>query len=259
MSDAHAVPARTITPPLSTGEVNFLWWFIQGSLMNAPVREDLRRGWGPCERHALALLVVENALRPHYLHGPVILFHDLMKRAVAAYAYAWPLHDLRTRHALTPTRPCHFCAMGIDASTTGDLPHERYLCASDETNLRAFMAKTYEGWRSWVCPTCTGAPGSVLCRRHILEVHEAWAQGAFEDERARIGGLAEHLGRYERAFAVDYQGTDTIDDRAALIAAAGWVAGWGQLWDFWTADSSSERASQYDRGGQHTEAEAPPR
>jgi len=232
-------PTRTLSPPLSTGEVNFLWWFIQGSLMNAPVREDLRRGWGPCERHTLAVLIIENALRPHYLHGPVILFHDLIKRAVAAYAYAWPLHDLRTRLALTPSRPCHFCALGIDAASRGDVPHDRFVHAGDETNLRNFMADTHDGWRSWVCPACTGrsGQGGMLCRRHLLDDGKAWDHREFASQREKLEGLADHLDRYERAFSVDYHGTDNAADHAALIAAAGWLGGWGQLWKFWTMAS----------------------
>lgn len=238
MDEIHDSPSRTLTPPLSTGEVNFLWWFIQGSLMNAPVREDLRRGWGPCERHALAVLIIENALRPHYLHGPVILYHDLMKRAVAAYAYAWPLHELRTRHALTPTRECHFCALGIDASATGDVPYDRFLRATDESSLRNFMLMTHDGWRPWVCPRCTGMAGGRLCRHHIVESRGTWERGELEEERASVELLAQRLCHYERAFSVDYQGTETTLDRSALIAAAGWLSGWRLLWKFWMSEHS---------------------
>lgn len=228
-------------PPLSTGEVNFLWWFIQGSLMNASVRDDLRRGWGPCQRHTLALLIVENALRPHYLHGPVILFHDLIKRAVAAYSYAWPLHDLRTRLALTPSRPCHFCALGIDASASGAVPFERFARARDEAHLLDLMSRTYDGWRPWVCPTCTGEAGGALCRQHVLADSNAWDHDAFASQRSRLETLEEHLARYERSFSVDHHGTDTESDHASLIAAAGWSAGWETLWSFWQASVRSDQ------------------
>lgn len=238
MDEVCTLPDRTLMPPLSTGEVNFLWWFIQGSLMNAPVREDLRRGWGPCERHTLAVLIIENALRPHYLHGPVILYHDLMKRAVAAYAYAWPLHELRTRRALTPARPCHFCALGINPASVGDVPRERFLRASDESSLRNFMRITYDGWRPWVCPECTGMPGGRLCRQHVVESRGTWAIREFEEERNDIEELTERLCRYERAFSVDYQGTDTTLDRSALIAAAGWLSGWRLLWNVWMSEDN---------------------
>lgn len=33
-----------MTAPLSGGEVDFLWWFIQGSIMDANVRAQLRGG-----------------------------------------------------------------------------------------------------------------------------------------------------------------------------------------------------------------------
>lgn len=37
---------------LSGGEIHYLWWFIQGSIMNPDTRYKLRDSWGLCERHA---------------------------------------------------------------------------------------------------------------------------------------------------------------------------------------------------------------
>ncbi len=119
------------------------------------------------------------------------------------------------------------------------------------------MRETRDGWLAWVCPICTGVPGGLLCRGHTVEAHEAWAHADFEEERIQIGKLAGRLDRYERAFTVDYQGTDTVADRAALIAGAGWASGWGQLWDFWTAEASHDEAAPVQaaaRPGEHGSA-----
>jgi hypothetical protein len=70
---------------LSDGEIYFLWWFIQGSIMSPMTRKRLWNGWGMCERHAWAFIAVEAAFRGDYLMGPAILYEDLMQRALASF------------------------------------------------------------------------------------------------------------------------------------------------------------------------------
>jgi hypothetical protein len=50
--------------PLPDGEIHYLWWFIQGSIMEPEMRGRLRRTWGA--------LAVEAAYRHGYLHGPAV-------------------------------------------------------------------------------------------------------------------------------------------------------------------------------------------
>jgi hypothetical protein len=47
--------------PLTDGEIHYLYWFIQGGIMNVDTRWALRRAWGFCARHAWAALAVEMA------------------------------------------------------------------------------------------------------------------------------------------------------------------------------------------------------
>ena len=46
---------------LSDGEIHYLYWFIQGSIMVPNIRRRLRRAWGFCERHAWGYILVEAA------------------------------------------------------------------------------------------------------------------------------------------------------------------------------------------------------
>lgn len=55
--------------------------------------------------------------------------------------------------------------------------------------------------------------GATLLRHHGLTV-------------SRISG---HLGRFEHSFRWDSRGTDSAEDRGALIAAIGWCGGWGEI------------------------------
>ena len=75
----------------SEGEVYYLWSFIQGSIMIPETRWQLRRAWGMCERHAFVAVAVECAHRRAFLHGPAILYRDLMERARAAFDVTGPL------------------------------------------------------------------------------------------------------------------------------------------------------------------------
>ncbi len=61
--------ATSTYQPLSSGEVHFLWWFIQGSIMDIDVFWRLRRAWGLCERRTTAWLVVEAAFRMAFCTG----------------------------------------------------------------------------------------------------------------------------------------------------------------------------------------------
>lgn len=46
---------------LSPGEIHFLWWFIQGNIMNPSPQVRLRKNWGVCERRAWGWMAVNAA------------------------------------------------------------------------------------------------------------------------------------------------------------------------------------------------------
>lgn len=92
--------------PLTDGEIHYLYWFMQGGIMNVDTRWALRRAWGFCARHAWAALAVEMAFRSDYLLGPAILWVDLLERCLIAWR-------------LRPTGSCTICNMGIYWATKG--------------------------------------------------------------------------------------------------------------------------------------------
>jgi hypothetical protein len=47
--------------------------------------------------------------------------------------------------------------------------------------------------------------------------------------RILLKDVLEHLGLYRQSFVWGYHGTETDEDRAALISAVGWCSGW-QPW-----------------------------
>ena len=68
---------------LSDGEIHYLYWFIQGSIMVPDIRHELRRAWGFCERDTWSYILVEAAFYRGYMHGAALLYEDLLTPAVS--------------------------------------------------------------------------------------------------------------------------------------------------------------------------------
>ncbi|RDU97817.1 hypothetical protein [Trinickia dinghuensis] len=219
-------------PELSDGEVDFLWWFIQGSIMDPDVRQRLNAHWGLCARHSLAFFVVEAAFRPHLIHGCSILYRALIQRATKVL-------DDRGVHSLMPanacrfmlreTGPCHMCDLQYDEHSAASAPLERLAQGRDSSNARRFAVENRSGWLPFVCGRCTGNAGPVLCRAHLIDALGQPHAGEVQSQHAYVEAIGAHLANFENAFRWDCRDTDTPEDRGALIAAIGWCAGWGQL------------------------------
>ena len=231
------VPAPSgLAPPsaltLSDGEVDFLWWFIQGSIMDAEVRARLNAHWGMCARHALAFFCVEAAFRPHLIHGSTILYNELMHRAdhlLGGHGLYSVAPAGVARHRLRPSGPCHMCSLGYGPESPGNAPPERLAHGRDLANARAFASENRDGWLPYVCGQCAGNSSEVLCRAHLIAAMEHDGASALRHHGVTVSRISGHLGRFEHAFRWDSRGTDSAEDRGALIAAIGWCGGWGEI------------------------------
>jgi hypothetical protein len=225
---AAPVPAKLSAPALSDGEVNFLWWFMQGSIMDLEVRRALWDGWGLCERHAIGWLTVEAAFRRRYLHGPAIVYAELIARAREALAVrGWPSRRLRTR--LRTKARCHLCALGYGPNSGGYAPPARMQAGRDPANLRAFLRECRPSWRPYVCGHCAGDERRTLCRVHLIESLATLSDAELAGQRRSIDTIAQGAARYESSYRWELRGTDTTVDRGAFVAAVGWCSGWGGL------------------------------
>jgi hypothetical protein len=208
--------------------VNFLWWFMQGSLMDADVRRALWRGWGMCERHALAWLQVEAAFRRGYLHGPAIVYAELMERARAVVERGG---RRRARRALQAQAPCHLCDLGYGPASPGHAPAARMLIGGDPTRLRAFIVGSRGEWTRFVCGRCIGSQASARCRIHLIEALAKGTDDAIDEQRRLVRAIAAGAERYQASFIWERRGTDTAADRGGFVAAVGWCSGWRLLLD----------------------------
>lgn len=217
---------------LSDGEVDFLWWFIQGSIMDADVRARLYAHWGMCARHALGFFCVEAAFRPHLIHGSTILYNELMRRA-SHLLDGHGLYGLApagvARHRLRLSGPCHMCSLGYGPGSSGNAPPERLAQGHDLANARTFAKENRDGWLPYICRRCSGDGSGALCRPHLIESTDHEEVPALRHQGATASAIAEHLARFEHSFRWDSRGTDSAADRGALIASIGWCSGWREI------------------------------
>jgi hypothetical protein len=232
--------------PLPEGEIHYLWWFIQGSIMEPEMRGRLRRAWGFCGRHAWGALAVEAAYRSgYYFHGPAVLYQDLMERGARALGRTAAAPARRLARRLRATGPCPVCEMGFARLGRGAAPEARIAQGRDARPLQTFAEKTQAHWWRTVCGVCLGAATAPRCRPHLVE---ALTRGGSVDLRAQ-GELAEslraHVTAYARSFRWECRDTETDEDRAALVSAVGWCSGWQAWLPLLTGRSSPEEGAPH--------------
>lgn len=227
----HGVPPRYGRPAVleelrfSDGEIHYLWHFIQGSIMVPDTRIRLRRAWGMCERHSFGFLAVEAAFKDDFLHGAAVLYEDLMERTRARITGRGPLSQPLVGRRLRAIGPCPMCEMGYGPRTRGIGNPAMLEQGRQLRNIRAFARSTEPGWRTLVCGRCAGSEDTPRCRVHL---RDELARGVadLDAQRAQVRWIAEHISRYARSFRWEDRGTDTPEDRSALIGAVGWCSGW---------------------------------
>jgi hypothetical protein len=210
----------------STGEINFLYWYIQGMIMDPDVRWELRRGWGFCERHAWVTLLVEAAFRPGFLHGPSLVYEDILGRALAAFNISGTLRNSHLRLRLRAKGPCMLCKMGFGPESKASVRKELVETGRNPSALLSFALETREYWSRTVCGRCEQTESGERCRRHLLE---DGAGNSLTRHREFLRDLHGHLVIYARSFCWDFRNTEKSEDKAALISAVGWCSGWGPL------------------------------
>jgi hypothetical protein len=210
------------------GEIHFLYWFIQGSIMNPSTRWKLRHSWGMCDRHSFAFIAIEAAFRDFFLHGQAVLYQDLMERAVAAFKAPTPFYAYKIAGRLRESESCLLCEIGYGPDSKA-LYHPKYIDEGNDLRpIRSFADETEPLWRAKVCGRCAENDTPLLCRIHLREsLHSGNCD--LPEQRAYVQDIFKRISRYAHSFVWGYHGTDTMEDRAALIEAIGWLNGW-RVW-----------------------------
>ena len=223
---ARIFPPDIAKVQLSGGEIHYLWWFIQGSIMAPSVRHRLRKAWGFCERHAWAAILVEASFRQGYMHGPAILYEDLLQPALPALGLKGPLKNWRLIVNLNEKGPCMMCDMNLGPETKGAANEALIVRGRNATELRRFAESTRAYWERTICGRCLGNGSWPRCRRHLIQDALEGSVENLSRHRALISDLTKHITLYSRSFRWGFQGTEKEENKAALISAVGWCSGW---------------------------------
>ncbi len=211
---------------LSPGEIHFLWWFIQGSIMNPSTRTRLRRAWGMCQRHSWGWMVVEAAFRNAYMHGPAVLYEDLMVSAARLFKVRGPGQLGRIARRLREKHPCLMCEEGYNSASKGFVKPHIVKQGRDLTQFRLLAARTQAFWGNRVCGSCTNTDSPLRCRIHLIAELSSGHASDIAFHRDALVNIVERIRRYARSFQFEFQGTRTYEDEAALIEAVAWCCGW---------------------------------
>jgi len=211
---------------LSDGEIHYLYWFIQGSIMVPNIRRRLRRAWGFCERHAWGYILVEVAFCRGFMHGASLLYEDLLFLGLSAFNIKGPLKNWRVMKNLISRGPCPMCEMGFGPYSKGIVRSEIIERGRDITELYALARKTETYWEKTICGRCTGNKSDNRCRRHLIEDISNGLTDQLSNNKALIDYIYCHISLYHRSFRLEFQGSQTEEDMSALISAVGWCSGW---------------------------------
>jgi len=214
---------------LSGGEIHYIWWFIQGSIMVPSVRHQLRKAWGLCERHAWGTLLAEASFRHGYLHGPAILYEDILESAVRALRSRGPLKGLRLLKDLKEKDRCLMCSMNLGPESKGAAKPDLVERGRDPGELLLFAGRTEIHWKKAVCGRCQENGSWPRCRRHLIEDASRGKIESLLPHRDLLQSIFHQIRLYSRSFRWEFQGTETEEGRAALISAVGWCSGWRPL------------------------------
>ena len=192
--------------------------------MSSHTRDRLKKAWGLCDRHAWGHILMDASFRRGWMHGPAILYLDLMEQTWAAFNYRKPLYHPRS--AIRNKGPCLMCEEGFGPDTIGKAKEDVIQRGRDLSELQKFARDTKPYWERTVCGRCAGNESAQRCRAHLIEDLSSGAKVDLSRHFELIEDLLHHIRLYADSFRMELQGTETKEDKAALISAVGWCSGW---------------------------------
>lgn len=213
----------------SPGEIHYLWWYMQGSIMDPDVRKRLRKAWGFCSRHAWVALWVEAAFRHSFLMGPAIVYEDIFETAVHIIDAKGPMKNLQILAGLRDRGRCLICDMISEENEKNVIRPDLLARGRDATEIRRFAGHTRDDWAKWVCGRCAGSGNWPRCRKHLMEDAKNEGIRDITKHRTMLHALKKHITIYSNSFRWELRGTATTQDMAAMIGCVGWCSGWEPL------------------------------
>lgn len=219
--------------PFSDGELAFFRRFIrQPSVSQNGMLRTAVESWGFCARHTLGLLVVSACVPRSGLNTTAVLYERIAGNAITLLGRLASMGE-GSGNALRNDERCPMCELGLDEGSPGVIRREWLKLPRSLERLQAILNDTRGQWSGFVCSECVNSATGPMCREHAAVTLDgddnATVNRALDEQRGLLDTLKSRLERYIQTFAPESAGVDGGEGVAALIAAAGWCAGWGTL------------------------------
>lgn len=217
--------------PFSDGEIAFFRRFLRDGENGWTLKASAER-WGFCERHVFGLLAIAASIPRAGMHTASALFSQATTFALTAIERF--LEGTGSVHSFDTAEPCAMCELGLNEGSPAPIHRGWLALPRTLTRLQSLLASTRPYWVAIACLECTGAREGLLCRPHLIEAQRGEGAGArhrlLEIQQRGLEGICERLNEYLRTFEPDAAASAPGDGVAAVVAAAGWCAGWHLLW-----------------------------
>ncbi len=163
------------------------------------------------------------------MHGPAVLYEDVMGLALAAFEIQGPMQHGRLKRRLRAQGSCLMCEEGYGPESEWFVKPQIVQQGRDLTEVTTLALSTFPYWRRTVCGKCSGDGSPERCRRHLIEDESLGLLDDLASQRALVSHIAKRLARLACSFQLEFKGTQTEEDAGALISAVGWCSGWQTL------------------------------
>lgn len=216
--------------PFSDGELAFFRRFIRHPSTGSNGMLDCAiERWGFCQRHTLGLLAVCASIPRAGLNTAGLLYQRTIQNAIIVLRRCAST-DVSYGQSVCSEEPCPMCELGLNEHSTGLVRREWLTLPHSLERLQSLLNDSFEHWSPFVCSACVSSATGPLCRTHadaaLLAGGAPFDVSALERQLVALQALDRHLLTYLETFLPESAGVDTGAGVAALIAAAGWCAGW---------------------------------
>ena len=219
--------------PFSDGELAFFRRFIrEPSVSRNGMLKAAVESWGFCARHTLGLLVVSACIPRSGLNTTTVLYQRVVGNAIT-FLGCFASMGGGDGKALRNDEPCPMCELGLNEHSPAMIRREWLMMPSSLERLRSISGDTRVQWSGFICGACVNSVTGPMCRAHAAVAldggDKVTVNRTFDEQRGLLDTLNSRLERYEQTFEPESAGVDGGEGVAAVIAAAGWCAGWQSL------------------------------
>jgi hypothetical protein len=128
------------------------------------------------------------------MHGPALLYADLMTRAQQAFRWRGPLWAWRIAWALRDRGPCLMCESGLGPTSPSAAAGDLIARSRDPSEIWAFARRTRAFWQDTVCGRCVDERSGRQRRPHLVDDVRRGSVADVAQQRALVADISRRVG-----------------------------------------------------------------